>query len=189
MTEKPQRFAVLDRDGTVILERHHLSRPHEVELIPGVASGLRYLKDLGLGLVVITNQSGIGRGFFDCTQLDRIHHRMDELLTKEGVHLDGIYYCPHTPEDRCLCRKPRPQLVERAASDLQFDPSQSFVIGDKPCDIDLGRNVGATTILVQSGYGRQTLSDRSTRPDYITDDVSSAAEIIKDSISAKVNRT
>lgn len=184
MKKKPQRFAVLDRDGTVILERHHLSRPHEVELIPGVASGLRDLKDLGLGLVVITNQSGIGRGFFDCAQLDRIHQRMDQLLTKEGVHLDGIYYCPHAPEEKCLCRKPRPELVERAASDLQFDPSQSFVIGDKPSDIDLGKNVGATTILVRSGYGRQTLADGSTSPDYVTDDVGSAAQIIKNLISA-----
>ena len=188
MKKKPQRFAVLDRDGTVIFERHHLSRPHEVELIPGAALGLRHLKDIGLGLVVITNQSGVGRGFFDCTQLDRIHHRMDELLTKEGVHLDGIYYCPHTPEEECLCRKPRPQLVERAASDLQFDPSQSFVIGDKPCDIDLGRNVGATTILVRSGYGRQTLAERLTNPDYVTNDVGSAAEIIKDLMSASVSR-
>jgi D-glycero-D-manno-heptose 1,7-bisphosphate phosphatase len=90
-----RRFAVLDRDGTIIVERHYLSDASQVELIPGVAGGLRHLREMGLGLIVITNQSGIGRGFFDQARLDLIHQRLRELLQAEGVNLDDIYSCPH----------------------------------------------------------------------------------------------
>jgi D-glycero-D-manno-heptose 1,7-bisphosphate phosphatase len=173
-----KRFVLLDRDGTLIVERNYLSEPHEVELIPGAAEGLRELGKRGLGLLVITNQSGLGRGYFDETKLAEIHQRLVNLLAAEGVTLDGIYYCPHRPEDGCKCRKPQPKLVELAASDYEFDPALSFVIGDKPCDIDLGRNVGATTILVGTGYGRQVAADGLTNPDFVADDVKDAAQII-----------
>jgi D-glycero-D-manno-heptose 1,7-bisphosphate phosphatase len=184
-----RRFVLLDRDGTVIRERHYLSRPSEVELLPGVASGLRYLRKLGLGLVVVTNQSGVARGFFDPEQLDRIHQCLGRLLAAEQIHLDGIYYCPHTPEDNCLCRKPRPQLVELAAAEHGFDPRLSFVVGDKPCDVQLGRNVGATTILVQTGYGRQVAADGLTNPDYLASDVRDAARIIEQLMAENGNQT
>jgi phosphoheptose isomerase len=172
-------FVVLDRDGTLVVERHYLSTPEQVELIPGVAGGLRLLREMGLGLVVITNQSGIGRGFFDATRLSLVHDRMLELLAAEGIHLDGIYVCPHTPEDDCLCRKPKPGLLQRAASELAFAPEAAFVIGDKSCDIDLGRRVGATTFLVRTGYGAQVASDPMVTPDHVVDGVWEAAEIIR----------
>ena len=95
----PQRFVILDRDGTIIVERCYLSDPAQVELIPGAGAALRQLSEIGLGLVVITNQSGIGRGYFDRSRLDLIHRRLCELLEAEGVRLDGIYTCPHVPED------------------------------------------------------------------------------------------
>ena len=177
MTQR--RFVVLDRDGTIIVERQYLSDPRQVELIPGAARGLRQLNEMGLGLVVITNQSAVGRGFFDKARLDLIHRRLCELLNAEGVRLGGIYVCPHRPEDNCLCRKPRPGLLELAAQELDFDPQACFVIGDKVCDIDLGRQVGATTFLVRTGYGAQVAAEATVTPDYVVDDLRDAAQVIE----------
>lgn len=174
-----RRFAVLDRDGTIIVERGYLSTPEQIELIPGAASGLRRLSEKGLGLVVITNQSGIARGFFDQVRLESIHQRMRDLLTKDGVHLDGIYFCPHLPKDNCQCRKPSPGLLYLAAKELGFDPQTSFVIGDKPCDIELGERVGATTFLVRTGYGAQFGANPMVSPDYTVDDLWGAARVIQ----------
>jgi D-glycero-D-manno-heptose 1,7-bisphosphate phosphatase len=178
-----RQFVVLDRDGTIIFERHYLSDPGQVELIPGVADGLRLLLDGGLSLVLITNQSGIGRGLFNEATLDLIHRRLIDLLGAEGVCLSGIYYCPHTPVDDCRCRKPRIGMIERAASELGFDPECSFVIGDKSCDIELGRRVGATTLLVRTGYGSQVeagivAATDDIAPDYIVADLREASTVI-----------
>ena len=174
-----RRFVVLDRDGTLIVECHHLSDPKEVTLLPRAAQGLRSLRRLGLGLIVVTNQSAIARGLIDPTRLGAIHQRFRRLLRSEGVRLDGIYWCPHHPDDGCLCRKPGVGLVEQAASELRFDPRRSFVIGDKPCDIDLGERIGATTFLVRTGYGAQVASDQAAVPDYVVDDVRDAAHVIE----------
>jgi len=150
-----------------------------VELLPNTAKGLRLLQQAGLGLAVLTNQSGLGRGYFDWAALDAVHAHLTQLLANEGVSLDGIYVCPHTPEDNCDCRKPHPGLAERAAADLHFNLATSFVSGDKPCDIELGRRIGAVTFLVRSGYG--ALWEREgAQADYIVDDVLAAARIIVD---------
>ncbi len=180
-------FAILDRDGTLIVERNYLSIPEEVELIPGAVEGLRQLSELGFGLVVITNQSGIGRGYFDEAQLARIHCRLNDLLAREGITLAGIYYCPHIPENHCRCRKPQTKLLEMAAAQLEFDPRQSFVIGDNACDIELGRNAGATTILVQTGYGLQVAAQNLTSPDYVARHVQDAARIIAGLVTSNVS--
>jgi phosphoheptose isomerase len=175
-----RRFVVLDRDGTIIVERNYLSDPGEVKLLPGSAAGLRSMHELGLGLIVITNQSAIGRGIINKDKLDLIHKRFYELLEREGVFLDGMYFCPHLPEDGCECRKPSPALLISAAQGLNFDPSQCFVIGDKVCDIELGRRVGATTILVRTGYGEQFEKEENLQPDFIVNDLKEAAEVIKE---------
>jgi D-glycero-D-manno-heptose 1,7-bisphosphate phosphatase len=172
-----RRFVVMDRDGTLIVERHYLSDLEQVELLPNVAEGLRQLSAMGLGLVVLTNQSAIGRGFFDEARLEQIHQRLRELLAAEGVQLDGIYFCPHLPDDHCECRKPRTGLMERAAKELGFDPAAAFVIGDKPCDVELGQRVGATTFLVRTGYGAQ--HEGATSADYVVDGVAEAAQVIQ----------
>jgi len=171
--------ARLDRDGTIIAERFYLRDPDLVELIPGVAEGLRRLRERGLGLVVLTNQSALGRGYLDQAGLDRIHRRMCDLLETEGVRLDGIYVCPHIPEDGCSCRKPLPGMMEKAVSELRFDPRSGFVVGDKPCDVELGRRIGATTFLVRTGYGAQTAAEGLVRPDYVVDDVREAAAVVE----------
>jgi histidinol-phosphate phosphatase family protein len=171
-------FVLLDRDGTVIEERHYLSRPEQVTFVPHAVEGLRELSRLGCGLVIVTNQSGIGRGFFTRSDLARIHGVVVEGLASQGVFLDAIYYCPHLPEEHCACRKPAPALAHAAAADFGFDLSRAFVIGDKPCDIDLGRNAGCTTVLVKSGYGAGFLQNGEVRPDHVADDLWAAARII-----------
>ncbi len=177
MTQR--RYVLLDRDGTLIVEKHYLSDPDGVELIEGAAEALRELAVAGLGLVVVTNQSAIGRGYFDPDRLATIHRRLGDLLAAEDVRLDGIYYCPHHPDDGCACRKPRPGMVERAASELGFDPASSFVVGDAAGDICLGAAVGATTILVRTGHGQSTLDSGEVRPDHTVSDVRAAAACIK----------
>ena len=173
------RFVILDRDGTIIVERNYLSDPAEVELLPGAANGLRRMRKLGLGLVVITNQSAIGRGLLDTARLSQIHERMCELLKEEGVFLNGVYFCPHLPEEACNCRKPGTALVELAGRELGFYARKSYVIGDKECDIAMGKRVGAATFLVLTGYGKDTLSNEIERPDFVVEDLDEAATIIE----------
>lgn len=183
-----RRFVILDRDGTVIVEKNYLSDPEGVKLLESAAEGLRAMRDLGLGLILTTNQSGVGRGFYDLETLERIHGRLSELLAAEGVALDGIYYCPHTPDDACSCRKPEIGMVERAVGDLGFDPCQAFMIGDKACDIELGRNIGAVTILTRTGYGASVESDIEPIPDYTVNDLSEAAFVIRNLVEVDEHR-
>jgi D-glycero-D-manno-heptose 1,7-bisphosphate phosphatase len=180
-----RRFVLLDRDGTLIAERHYLSRPEQVELLPGAIEGLRAMQALGLGLAVVTNQSGLGRGYFDVTDLDAVHRRLGRLLAQRGVRLDGIYVCPHTPDDGCDCRKPHPGLALAAAQELGFDPAAAFVIGDKVCDIELGRRLGAVSLLVQTGYGSDyphagawSKATPEEKPDFVVEDLADAARVI-----------
>jgi D-glycero-D-manno-heptose 1,7-bisphosphate phosphatase len=173
-----RRFVLLDRDGTIIVERNYLSDPAGVELLPNAAAGLQRMAELNLGLVAITNQSGIGRGMFDVARLEAIHARMVKLLARENVKLDGIYYCPHVPADDCGCRKPRLGMLTRAAAERSFDPSEAFMVGDKPCDIEMGLAAGATTILVQTGYGKEYPADEPSRPHHVAADLLDAADVI-----------
>jgi D-glycero-D-manno-heptose 1,7-bisphosphate phosphatase len=166
---------LLDRDGTLIVERHYLADPEGVELLPGAAAGLRELRRLGFLLVVVTNQSGLSRGYFHSERLAAIHARLEDLLAAEGVRLDGIYVCPHLPEDECACRKPRPGLVLQAAADLGFDPCASMVIGDKPCDLQLGEAVGARPFLVRTGYGAQVAAAGQAASAEVLDDLVAVA--------------
>jgi D-glycero-D-manno-heptose 1,7-bisphosphate phosphatase len=188
---KRRQFVVLDRDGTIIVERHYLSDPRQIEFLPGAIKGLRQMLAMGLGLVVVTNQSAVGRGFFDEAHLDLIHGRLCGLLETEGIHLEGIYFCPHRPEIDCSCRKPKPELLERAARELDFDLQASFVIGDKPADIEMGRQVRATTFLVRTGYSADFVDNPAVVPDYVTNDLCGAAQTIQRLLAAsdaKVNR-
>ncbi|MGE5217846.1 MAG: HAD-IIIA family hydrolase [Chloroflexota bacterium] len=173
---KRHQFVILDRDGTIIEEREYLSSPDQVTLIPGAGAALREIRQLGFGLVVVTNQSGVGRGFFDAEQLERIHRRLEQLLENEGVRLDGIYSCPHVPDDGCDCRKPRLGLMEKAARELDFNPQNSIVIGDKACDIEMGQAAGALTFLVRTGYGAQF--EDAVAADFVVEDLLRASQAI-----------
>jgi D-glycero-D-manno-heptose 1,7-bisphosphate phosphatase len=142
-------FAVfLDRDGTIVVDKHYLADPAGLELLPNALEGLRELRRLGARLVVVTNQSGVGRGYFPADAVDRIHARLRELLAEGGIALDGIYVCPHAPDEGCACRKPGSALFEQAADELGVELSESFVLGDKEADVEAGRRIGATPILI-----------------------------------------
>lgn len=174
-----KRFVVLDRDGTIITERNYLSDHNLVELIPNAAKGLKILKDLGLGLIIVTNQAGIGRGYFSLNNLILIHKKMIDLLKAEGVEMDDIYFCPHKPDDSCSCRKPKLGLIRIASKDHNFVLKQCFVIGDKALDIELGKKMKATTFLVLTGYGSTVEKENIVKSDYIVDDLKEAANIIQ----------
>jgi D-glycero-D-manno-heptose 1,7-bisphosphate phosphatase len=170
MTALLERECVfLDRDGTVIEERHYLSDPAGVEVVSGAAAGICAIRQRGLLAVIVSNQSGIGRGLFGWDDVNRVNARMLELLEVEGAQIDGLHICPHTPDDACACRKPASGLVLRAAEELGADPARSLVVGDKRSDIDLGLAVGATTVLVRTGYGAATERELGVRPDYVID--------------------
>lgn len=172
--ERP--VVLVDRDGTINVEVDYLRAPEQVALLPNAAAGLRQLRELGYRIVVITNQSGLGRGYFDLATLSAIHERLAELLAAQGASVDAIYHCPHLPTDGCACRKPGTALVEQAARDLGFDPGAAYIIGDKPCDIDLGHAIGASTILVRTGYGRD--HEAHTDAHHVVDDLLEAARMI-----------
>jgi D-glycero-D-manno-heptose 1,7-bisphosphate phosphatase len=174
-----KRLVLLDRDGTINVEKHYLSAPDLLELLPGAAEGIRLMRQLGLAAVVVTNQSAIGRGYFSLHTLARIHQRLQDMLAHQQAELDRIYVCPHRPEQGCHCRKPEPGLAWRAAHELRGDLSASFVVGDKTCDIELGKRIGATTILVRSGYGDQVALSGSIQADYMVANLLEAVPLIK----------
>src|SRR6185436_3901689 len=145
------RAALLDRDGTINVEREYLSDPAGVELLPNAIAGLRRLRAQGFGLIVISNQAGVGRGYFTMADVNAVNARLAALLSEAGVTLDGIYVCPHKPDDGCACRKPAPGLIQQAAREHGFDPRDCVMIGDKAIDIETGRQVGARTVLVRTG--------------------------------------
>jgi D-glycero-D-manno-heptose 1,7-bisphosphate phosphatase len=171
-----KRFVLIDRDGTINVEKHYLSDPDQLELYPGVGPALKRLRDAGFGLAVITNQSGVARGYFDLARLEQIHGRLRALLAAEGVTVDGIYICPHGPDDDCTCRKPLPGMVEQAVAEHGFDPAQAFMIGDKEVDVELGHAVGAVSFLVRTGHGAKHVA--GTKAEHVVDDLAAAAEII-----------
>jgi D-glycero-D-manno-heptose 1,7-bisphosphate phosphatase len=167
-------FILLDRDGTLNVEKHYLSDPDQLELYPGTADALKRLRALGYGLAVLTNQSGIGRGYFDRETVERVHQRLTELLAAEGASLDAIYLCPHGPDQDCDCRKPLPGLARQAMAQFGFDPKQAVVIGDKAADIGVGQAIGARTILVRTGWGADAERAGDCRPDAVVDDLAAA---------------
>jgi len=173
-----RRLVVLDRDGTIIVEREYLSDPDDVELLPNTAAGLRQLQHMGLSLVVATNQSGIGRGFFGREDVLAVHKQMRYLLGTRSVKLDAIYLCPHRPDEGCSCRKPRVGMLKRAVRDMNAVMHECFVLGDKRSDMEFGHKVGATTLLVRTGYGRDLISSGYTGAHFVVDDILGAAKII-----------
>jgi D-glycero-D-manno-heptose 1,7-bisphosphate phosphatase len=140
--------AFLDRDGTIVANRHYLADAAGLELLPGATQALRSLAAAGYQLVVVTNQSGVGRGYFSADDLEHQHSRLRDLLAAEDVQLAGIYSCTHGPDDGCECRKPLPGLLLRAAGELDLDLGASFAIGDEVRDAEAGLAAGATPILL-----------------------------------------
>ncbi|MFH1003169.1 MAG: HAD family hydrolase [Chloroflexota bacterium] len=166
----------LDRDGTMARDAHYCRCPEDFELFPNTAGGIRLLHQHRFEVIVITNQSGVGRGFLTEETLGRIHDKMQADLARQGARVDAIYYCPHHPEDDCDCRKPKTKLVQQAAREHDIDLGQSFVVGDLPMDIELGRAIGARTVLVTGSLSPAEI-DR-LKPDAVCSDVLEAARTI-----------
>lgn len=182
-----RRFVLLDRDGTINEEVHHLSDPDQLALVPGSLEALRGLRALGLGLVVLTNQANVGRRLLAEERLAEIHDRLASMLAGGGVELDAIYVCPHAPEDGCECRKPKPGMALAAAADHGFDTREAFVVGDHAADMGLGRAIGATTIFVLTGHGEEEAASGATeQADHVVADLREAAGVIRGIVMAEV---
>lgn len=178
-----QKFAVFaDRDGTICFDRHYLADPAGLELIPTVAEGIKKLNDAGIPVIVITNQSGIGRGYFTEQQLGSIHQKMEDLLAEQGARVNDIFYCPHLPDSGCDCRKPRPGMLLQAQEEYGFDLKRSFVIGDRMLDVEMAHAVGAKAVLVPEPGNQyrveKEIENSLETPDYATDTFTNAVEWI-----------
>ena len=155
-TAGPDRAALfVDRDGTLIEERHHLSDPDGVALLPGAAQALRAARAQGHPVVVISNQAGVGRGWFPETRVHEVMARVRALLRADGVELDAVRHCPHAPEAGCDCRKPGTRLLREAAEDLRVSLAHSVMVGDKWIDVEAGRDAGGAGVLVLTGHGAE----------------------------------
>lgn len=175
----------LDRDGTLVHPRHYPSRPEDLRLYDGIGPELRRLRDEGFRLIVITNQSGIARGYFDEAALSRMHRHLRRELAKVGVEIDGIYHCPHHPDGvvpglarRCVCRKPAPGMVLRAAREHQIDLAGSWFVGDILDDIEAGARAGCRTVLVDVDT-EEPPAQPLRRPSYVAHDTVHALRLIQ----------
>jgi histidinol-phosphate phosphatase family protein len=172
----------LDRDGTLNFDPGYLNQPEQLRLLPGVGPAVARLNRAGFKTVVLSNQSGVARGLITQDQLEAIHQRLRELLAEDGAWLDGIFICPHHPDERCICRKPAPGLVHRALQELGVFPGNAIVIGDKATDVELARNVGALAVFVRSGSApgeeQARMAERGLAPDYVARDLTEAVRWI-----------
>jgi D-glycero-D-manno-heptose 1,7-bisphosphate phosphatase len=150
-TVPQRRVALIDRDGTIIVDKVYLSDPDGIDFAPGAIEGLKLLRDAGFALVLITNQSGIARGYFDVATLERIHGRLRSMLAAEGLELEAIYFCPHGPDDGCDCRKPKPGMIRTAMRDLRFRPDEAVLIGDSDADMGAAAAGGVASVRVAAG--------------------------------------
>jgi D,D-heptose 1,7-bisphosphate phosphatase len=184
--DKKNRAVFLDRDGTINEDVGYLSRLEDLKIYENAAEAIRLIKENGFLTVVVTNQSGVARGFFSEDFIITVHDKMNEYLKERGASLDALYYCPHHPRygneiyrRECSCRKPQPGLLLRAAEDLDIDLRRSYVIGDMPRDMDIASKVGARGVMVKTGYGNNVIA--TSKPLYIAADLLDAAKwIIRD---------
>ena len=172
-----QKAVFIDRDGTLIEEVNFLHRVEELKFFPFTDESVRLLKENGYLVVLVTNQSGIGRGIYTVDDMNTVHARIQKDLTEK---LDAIYFCPHLPDADCECRKPRLGMIESALGDLPIDLENSWMIGDKNLDVELGLNAGIKPILVKTGYGEKHLSELERPPFAVADNLFEAVKIVLD---------
>ena len=185
MSATPFRGAIfLDRDGTIIREVNYLSRLEEIELLPAAAAAIVKLNQQQIPVILVTNQSGVARGKFTEEFVKESHHYLQQLLQKQNAHIDDFFYCPHHPKAgnlpykiACTCRKPAPGMLLDAAEKHHLNLWQSYVVGDKLIDVELGFKAGAKAILVETGYGlkeKKQLENSKIKPDKICKDLNQA---------------
>jgi D-glycero-D-manno-heptose 1,7-bisphosphate phosphatase len=158
------RAIFLDRDGTLIAEKNYLHRPEDVEIFPGAGAALKKLSDAGFKLFVVTNQSGIGRGYFTLADAERVNEHVSRELARDGVHFEKTYIAPEAPDQPSRVRKPSPQFLFDARDEFGLDLAQSFFVGDKLIDLECGWNAGVKkSILVRTGYGKEVERDEAEK--------------------------
>jgi D-glycero-D-manno-heptose 1,7-bisphosphate phosphatase len=179
----------LDRDGTVNEEVGYLTDLGKLRLIPGAGAAIRRLNEAGFKVVLVTNQSGVARGYFPESLVHEAHARMREMLRLEGARIDAVYYCPHHPKAGnsrytvdCDCRKPKTGLIDRARKDLAIDIEHSYMVGDKWSDVELAQRAGAHAVLVTSGFAPDEPGNKRPEsvldPDFTACNLTAAAEWI-----------
>ena len=184
---KKNRAVFLDRDGTINEEVGYLSIIDQLRIFPTAFDAVRMINEAGMKVVVVTNQSGVARGFFDEDFVKAVHATINKMLREKGAFIDRFYYCPHHPTEgigryriSCDCRKPAPGMLIRASEELDIDLPSSYVVGDMAKDIELANKVGARGILVRTGYGKNVVST-DIKPACIAEDILAAAEwIVRD---------
>ncbi len=177
---KPAVF--LDRDGTINEQMGYINHISRFQMLPGADEAIRLLNRHDYWTVVITNQSGIARGYYPLELVHEVHNHMRNLLKKADAHIDAIYFCPHPPDADCSCRKPKTGMIEMACKDMEIDLSHSYMIGDMCVDMELARNAGIKGIMVKTGYGMGEIEYRLPKtglnPVYIAEDLLSAVRWI-----------
>lgn len=171
----------LDRDGTLIEERHYLHRPEQVVILPGAPAALRTLQEAGFILFIVSNQSGVGRGYFTLADVQRVHRHLLQELSRQKVSFKKIYVAPEAPDQPSHGRKPAPGFLFDARDEFGIDLSRSFMIGDKLIDLECGWNAGVSkSILVRTGYGAECerVSAAQIGPAIVVDDLAAAAQYI-----------
>lgn len=174
----PLATVFLDRDGTINEDVGYLSDPAALVIIEGAARAIRLLNEKKIKVIVVTNQSGVGRGYYTDANVEAVHKRLRELLLQDGATLDGIYYCNHHPDEDCACRKPGTGMAEMAALEHELNHSRAYVVGDKASDVGLARNLKAKGVLVLTGTGHNELEGMEESPDFIARDLLEAVNWI-----------
>lgn len=185
-----RRAVFLDRDGTINVEKNYLCKIEDFEFIPGVPGAIKKLKDAGLLVIVVSNQSGIARGYFDEETVRKLHQHIQQELVALGTSIDDFYFCPHHPEQglgayklSCQCRKGNPGLLLQAAREHGIDLPKSYMVGDKLADIEAGQRAGCKTLLVLTGYGASTSSKLEDETVKRCSDLDCAASLIVEDVN------
>lgn len=184
--EKLKATVFLDRDGTINEDVGYLSDPAGLIIIDGAGGAIKRLNDLDIKVIVVSNQSGVGRGYYTDKDVEAVNARLFELLSLYGAHIDGIYYCSHQPDTDCDCRKPKMGLAIKAALDHEIDSDNCYVVGDKGSDVELARNLNAKGILVLTGKGSDEFKKLSLKPEHVAKDLKEAVDWILEDIKSRV---
>lgn len=179
-TLESNKAVFIDRDGPILTDKEYISDPEAVKLAEGAVAGIKLLRQAGYKVIIISNQSGVGRGMFTLEQAKAVHQRMLNLLADSGAEIEDAFYCYHAPDDKCTCRKPQPTMIFEAARKYDIDLSKSFMGGDKPSDLETGRNANANmrTVLIGEKEGQPLTIEKEHLADYECPDFLAAARWI-----------
>lgn len=176
----------LDRDGTINEDSGYLHKPEELVVINGAAEAIRRLNSAGIMVVIVSNQSGVGRGYFADSDVEAVNDKLVGIIGAIGARVDAIYYCNHHPDEDCGCRKPSLGMLNKASAEHGIDLALSYVVGDKGSDIELARNAGARSVLVLTGEGKGESVKLKRPADFVAEDLASAVRWILDDLNRRV---